>query len=239
MKPDLSPLYTYLSTSPLLWTTVTLVVFQAGDWLFRRSGNNPLLNPIVTSVAVLIGVLAVSGTTYQTYFAGAQFIHFLLGSAIVALAVPLYRQVDNIRSSFGAIAVTLLVGSVVAVTSGVGVAWLLGASPSVLLSVAPKSVTVPIAMGISDKIGGIPPLTVVIVLLTGIVGNMFGSAVLNLCRVTNPTARGLAFGVSAHGNGTARAMLESPQSGAFSGLAMVLNGLVTALILPGLVAVLR
>jgi len=239
VKPDLSPLYTYLSTSPLLWTTVTLVVFQAGDWLFRRSGNNPLLNPIVTSVAVLIGVLAVSGTTYQTYFAGAQFIHFLLGSAIVALAVPLYRQVDNIRSSFGAIAVTLLVGSVVAVTSGVGVAWLLGASPSVLLSVAPKSVTVPIAMGISDKIGGIPPLTVVIVLLTGIVGNMFGSAVLNLCRVTNPTARGLAFGVSAHGNGTARAMLESPQSGAFSGLAMVLNGLVTALILPGLVAVLR
>ena len=235
MRPDL---YAYLTTSPLLWITVTMAVFLAGDWLFRKSGNHLLLNPIVTSVAVLVALLAATGTSYQSYFAGAQFIHFLLGSAIVALAVPLYRQIDNVCRSFSAIAVTLVVGSVVAAASGAAVAWLLGGSPTVLLSIAPKSVTVPIALGISEKIGGIPPLTVVVELLTGIVGNMIGAKVLTLCRVANPTARGFALGMAAHGNGTARAMLESPQSGAFSGLAMVLNGLVTALILPALVALL-
>lgn len=239
MTTGLHQLWVYLSATPLLWLTVTLVVYQAADWLFRRSGANALFNPVLVSVIVLVALLKVSDTDYQVYFSGAQFVHFLLGPATVALAVPLYQQIHTIRRSLRAVAAALLLGSAVAVVSAVGIASLLGASSSTLLSLAPKSVTSPIAMGIAEQIGGLPSLTAVMVILTGIVGAAFGAAVLKLCGVTDPEARGLAWGVASHGIGTARALHEGPVAGAFAGLAMGLNGLITALALPAVAGLFR
>jgi predicted murein hydrolase (TIGR00659 family) len=239
VKGGLQQLWVYLSTTPLLWLTVTLVAFQAGDWLFRRTGNNPLCNPVLLSVAVLVGLLEVSGTQYQAYFGGAQFVHFLLGPATVALAVPLYQQIDAIKRSFTAIAVALVTGSITGIGSAVGIAWLLGGSRSIMLSVAPKSVTTPIAMGISEQIGGLPSLTAIVVILTGIAGAALGAWALDLVKVHDHMARGLAWGVSAHGIGTARAINSNAVAGALAGLGMGLNGLATALLLPALIGMFR
>jgi predicted murein hydrolase (TIGR00659 family) len=239
MRPEhLTQLWVYLSTTPLFWLTTTLVAYQCADWLFKRSGSNPLCNPVLISVVLIAVLLTISGTEYQTYFSGAQFVHFLLGPATVALAVPLYRQINAIRKSFLAISVSLISGSVIAILSAIAIAKGLGASQTVVLSLAPKSVTSPIAMGISEQIGGLPSLTAVVVIITGIVGATFGGWVLDRMRVKDEMARGLALGVAAHGIGTARAMHLSPVSGAFAGLAMGLNGLATALLLPALIGLL-
>lgn len=239
MNSDVSQLWVYLSTTPLLWLAVTLIAYQLGVWLFRRLGCSPIFNPVLIAVLVLVLLLKLSNTPYQTYFKGAQFIHFLLGPATVALAIPLYREVAIIRKSFRPIAVALLLGSLAAIVSAVGIAWLLGGERVLLLTLAPKSVTTPIAMGISEQIGGLPSLTAVAVVLTGITGTVIGDLVLKLVRVHDDTACGMAFGVASHGIGTAHAMQKSRTAGAFSALAMALNGLLTALLLPVLVSLLR
>ena len=239
MNSDVSQLWVYLSTTPLLWLAVTLISYQLGSWLFRRLGCRPIFNPVLIAVLVLVLLLKLSNTPYQAYFKGAQFIHFLLGPATVALAIPLYREVAMIRKTFRPIAIALLLGSLAAIASAVGIAWLLGGERVLLLTLAPKSVTTPIAMGISEQIGGLPSLTAVAVVLTGITGTMIGDLVLNWMRVHDDTARGMAFGVASHGIGTAHAMQKSRTAGAFSALAMALNGLLTALLLPVLVSLLR
>jgi predicted murein hydrolase (TIGR00659 family) len=235
MTGDIKELWVYLSTTPLLWLTVTLLAYQFGVWVFRRFGSNPLLNPVLTAIIVLVVLLKSSGTTYQTYFSGAQFIHFLLGPATVALAIPLYRELDLIRKVFIPIAVTLIAGSLTAIISAVGLAWSLGGERIVLLTLAPKSVTTPIAMGISEKIGGLPSLTAVAVVLTGVLGVVIGDVILNRLKIFDETARGMALGITAHGLGTAHAIQISRTTGAFAALAMALNGLLTALLLPALI----
>ena len=233
---DIKQLGVHLAASPLLWLTLTLLAYQAGAWLFRRFGCNPLLNPVLTAIVALVALLKASGTDYQTYFSGAQFIHFLLGPATVALAIPLYRELDVIRKAFVPIMVTLTVGSLSAVISAVGIAWALGGSKVILLTLAPKSITTPIAMGISEKIGGLPSLTAVAVVLTGVTGAVGGDWVLKRMKVDDEMARGMALGVASHGIGTAHAIQTNRVAGAFAALAMALNGLLTALLLPALVA---
>jgi len=239
MNSDMSQLWCYLSTSPLLWLTVTLLAYQLGVWCFQRCGCSQLLNPVLTAVLVLVLLLKLSATDYQTYFRGAQFIHLLLGPATVALAIPLYREIAVIRKSFMPIIVALFAGSLAAILSAVGIARLLGGEQILLLTLSPKSVTTPIAMGISEQIGGLPALTAVAVVLTGITGVVIGDLVLNRMKVHDETARGMAFGIASHGIGTAHAMHKSRVTGAFSALAMALNGLLTALLLPLLVSLLR
>jgi len=229
---DLQQIWVYLSASPLLHLTLTLVAYQAGFYLYRRGRLNPLLNPVMLSVIVIVLVLAATRTSYQTYFDGAQFVHFLLGPATVALAIPLYRQFDKVRRSAVAVLASIAVGSVTAAVSAVAVAWLLGGSAATLASLAPKSVTAAVAMGISEKLGGLPSLTAVLVITTGILGAMIGPHLLNLLGIRDMAARGLAIGTASHGIGTARAMQVSEVAGAFSGLAMGLNALATALLLP-------
>lgn len=225
-------IWVYLSTQPLLGLTVTLVAYQAGMWIYTKGGLNPLLNPVLIAVVILVGLLMLTGTDYQTYFDGAKFVHFMLGPATVALAVPLYAQFQKVRRTFPVILVSILVGSATATMSAVGVAWALGASRETLLSLAPKSVTAPIAMGIADAVGGVPSLTAVLVILTGIIGAVLGPGVLDLIRIKDWRARGIAGGTAAHGIGTARALQVSEVAGAFSSLAMGLNGLATAILLP-------
>lgn len=232
METDLYQVWVYLSASPLLALTLTLAAYQLGFWIYRRAGFNPLLNPVLIAVVALASVLVATGTDYATYFEGAQFVHFMLGPATVSLALPLYRQFQRVRQSALAIAVSLLAGSLTAVVSAVSIAWALGASEKTLISLAPKSVTAPVAMGISEQFGGLPSLTAVLVILTGIVGAALGPMVLNLIGVKDMAARGLAMGTASHGIGTARAFQVSELAGAFSGLAMGLNALATAILLP-------
>jgi predicted murein hydrolase (TIGR00659 family) len=229
---DLTEVWVYLSASPLLFLTLTLAAFQAGSWVYERSGHKPFLNPVMTAVILLVAILTLTGTPYPAYFEGAQFVHFLLGPATVALAIPLYRQFDRVRRSALALVVSLISGSLTAIGTAVGLGWLLGASRETLLSLAPKSVTAPVAMGITEQLGGLPSLTAVLVILTGILGAVIGPMVLNLLRIRDWRARGLALGTASHGIGTARALQVNELAGAFSGLAMGLNALATAILLP-------
>lgn len=229
---ELRETWVYLSASPLLHLTLTLAAFVLASFLYRKAGLNPLLNPVLLSVVVIVALLSLSHTSYDTYFDGAQFVHFLLGPATVALAIPLYRQFDRVRKSALAILVSLVCGSVTSAASAIAIAWALGAQPQSIISLAPKSVTAPVAMGISEQLGGIPSLTAVIVILTGIVGATLGPLVLNALGVRDWSARGLAIGTASHGIGTARALQVDELAGAFSGLAMGLNALATAILLP-------
>lgn len=229
---DFTEVWVYLSASPLLFLTLTLAAFQAGSWVYERSGHKPFLNPVMTAVILLVAILTLTQTPYPAYFEGAQFVHFLLGPATVALAIPLYRQFERVRRSAVALLTSILCGSLTAISTAVGLGWLLGASRDTLLALAPKSVTAPVAMGITEQLGGLPSLTAVLVILTGILGAVIGPIVLNLLRIRDWRARGLALGTASHGIGTARALQVNELAGAFSGLAMGLNALATAVLLP-------
>lgn len=232
MTPRIADVWVYLSASPLLGLTLTLVAYQAAYWIYQRAHFNPLLNPVLLAILMLVAALTLTGTAYATYFDGAQFVHFLLGPATVALAVPLYLQFDKLKKLALPLVVALLAGSLTAIVSAVGIAWLLGASETTLLSLAPKSVTTPIAMGIAEKIGGIPSLAAVLVMLTGVSGAVMAKYVLDGLRITDFSVRGFAVGIAAHGIGTARAFQVSEQAGAFAGLGMGMNGLMTAILAP-------
>jgi predicted murein hydrolase (TIGR00659 family) len=230
--PELKEIWVYLSAGPLLHLTITLVAFQVGMYLYRRAEFSPIFNPVLIAVVILVAVLWSTDTPYRDYFDGAQFVHFLLGPATVALAIPLYRQFEKVRRSAVAIGVSILCGSITAAGSAVGIAWLLGGSRETLISLAPKSTTAPVAMGISEQLGGLPSLTAVLVIATGILGAVLGPYLLNLLRIRSWAARGLAIGTASHGIGTARAAQVNEVAGAFSGLAMGLNAIATAILLP-------
>lgn len=230
----LADIWVYLAASPLLWLTLTLLCYLIALRLYRLAGETPLLNPVAIAVALLIGLLVVTGTPYQTYFDGAQFVHFLLGPATVSLAIPLYRQRERLRAMALPIAAALVAGVLTAALSAIALGALLGADRETLISLAPKSVTAPVAMAISQKLGGLPSLTAVLVVSTGILGAVLGTGLLRLLRIRDDAVKGFALGVTSHGIGTARAFQVSPVMGAFSGLAMALSAFVTALLLPPL-----
>lgn len=229
---NLTQTWVYLNASPLFHLTLTLCAYQVAAWLFEKTGRTALLNPVLVAVLLIVAVLVGTGTDYATYFDGAQFVHFLLGPATVALAIPLYRQWHHVRRSALAIVVSLGMGSIAAAGAAVATVWLLDGSQTLMATIAPKSVTAPVAMGISEQLGGLPSLTAVLVIVSGIFGAMFGPLLMNLVGVKDWRARGLAMGTSSHGIGTARALSVNETAGAFSGLAMGLNALATALLLP-------
>jgi predicted murein hydrolase (TIGR00659 family) len=229
---ELIHIWVYLTGSPLAGLTLTLVAYCIGYWLYARSGLNPLANPVLIAVVLIAGGLMLTRTPYKTYFDGAQFVHFLLGPAVVGLAVPLAREWKSVRKLAIPIAGALLIGSLVAVASVVGIAWALGASQSTLLSLVPKSVTAPIAMGIAEKIGGLPALAAVFAVITGITGAAVGKYVFDALGIRDMRARGFALGVAAHGIGTARAFQVSVDAGTFAGLAFGLHGVLAAILFP-------
>lgn len=233
MKPvPPAELWTQLAGSPLLGLTATLLAYLAGVWLFKRSGQKPLCNPVLIAIVLLSLLLWATGTPYPRYFDGAQFIHFLLGPATVALAVPLHAYWRRLRQMALPLVAGLLAGSATAAFSAMGLARLFGASPETVFSLGPKSVTTPIAMGVAEQIGGIPSLTAVLVILTGILGAMCFPSFFRLLGIRNHATQGFAVGLTAHGLGTARAFLVSEEMGAFSALGMGLNGVLTAVALP-------
>ncbi|PYE84908.1 LrgB family protein [Pseudoroseicyclus aestuarii] len=236
MIPDI---WSYLSHGPLLWLGLTLGAYLVGDAIFTATGRNPLANPVLLAIGILAAVLLTTGTDYDTYFEGAQFVHFLLGPATVCLAVPLYANIAHVRRTALPMAAALLAGALVAMVSALGLARLFGLDGAVLTALTAKSVTAPVAIGIAERIGGPPTLTAALVLITGVTGGIIVTPLLNALRVRDWRARGFAAGVAAHGIGTARALQVHQTAGAFAGIGMALNAMLTSLLAPWVLALFR
>jgi predicted murein hydrolase (TIGR00659 family) len=231
-------LWVYLAATPLFWLTLTVVVWLVADRLAIACGRHAVVNPVLISIVLLGGLLRLTETPYRVYFDGAQFVHFLLGPATVALGVPLWRNRAVVRREIVPMLGALAVGSAVAIVAAIGIARLFGAPREVAASLAPKSVTAPVAMAISERIGGLPALTAALVITTGIIGAILVTPTMNLFGIRDWAARGFAVGLASHGIGTARAFSVHPIAGVFSGIAMGLNAIATAMLVPVFVALL-
>jgi predicted murein hydrolase (TIGR00659 family) len=224
--------WVYLQAEPLFWLTLTIGCYVFADYIYRLANVFPLLNPVAISVGLVSGCLVFFDIEYERYFNGAKFIHFILGPATVALAVPIYINWKTVTAESVAILTTVFVGSIFAVVITFALAVLFGIDLLTIKSMLPRSVTAPIAMGISELIGGVPSLTAIITVVTGVTGAALGAFVLDPVRIKNMAARGFAFGLSSHGIGTARAMSRDKTAGVFAAVAMGLSGVITALLLP-------
>jgi predicted murein hydrolase (TIGR00659 family) len=235
VAPDASALIVVLVAAAGVATTV--LVYAAALRLYRRIGH-PMANPVLLAIAAMILLLLALRIDYTTYDAGGHLIAWFLGPAVVALGVPLHLQMREILRRRRAILAATLIGALVGILSGVLTAAALGGSRAVVLTLAPRSVTTPIALAIAERVGGIPPLAAALVIGTGVIGAVIGPAILRLAGVRSRTAFGLAMGASAHGAGTARALEEGGVEGATSGLAIGLMGVATAALAPALLALL-
>lgn len=231
-------IFTQLPLNALLLLS-TFGAFIVAFWVYNRNKARPvlhsLLHPLVTAPLIVFGILLLTNVDYPQYQQANQPLFFLLGTATVALAIPLHQQFHRIRSLAGPLMVTLLFGASFAVISALSIAWLLGATTETLIATAPKSVTTPIALGITEKIGGEPGLTAGIVVFTGVIGAIFGPILFRWLGINDDRIKGFVLGICSHGVGTARAFEISGKCGAFSSLGMGLTGIITALILPWVV----
>jgi len=234
---SLPPLDARAAAIALLALAGTIALYAAARLAYARV-RLALLNPAIVTIAAVIAILRLTGVSYAEYERGGQVLNFLLGPAIVALGVPLALQLTAVRRQAGPLAAAVGAAAVVGILTATGTALLLGASAAVARSMAPRSVTTPIAMAISAHLGGVPALSAAVVIVTGLLGGVIGPALLKRLGVRSPLAIGFALGAAAHGLGTARAAEEGQVEGAMSGLAMGLNGIATALLAPLLVALL-
>lgn len=225
-------LWIYLSATPLFGLTASLSVYVLAHTLYSRLNHSPMANPVLWSVVALAGLLHVTGTPYQTYFSGAQFIHFLLGPAVVALAWPLWERRAELKNRAWALVSAAATGGVAAAASAVMLGAYLGLPDEVLRSLAPKSVTAPVAMGIAERIDGIPALAAVFAVVTGMIGALSAKYLFDHFRIDSPAVRGFALGTASHGIGAARAIQVHPDAGAYAGLALGIQVILAALILP-------
>lgn len=231
--------WVYLSRTPLLWLTVTLMAYVVADRIAVATDRHPLANPVLVAIAITAFVIEATATPYATYFEGAQFVHFLLGPATVALAIPLYEYRATVMRSLLPMLAALLVGSVVALISALSLASLLGIPRDLIVALSPKSVTTGVAMAIAQNLGGDPTLAAVLVMLTGMTGGILVTPLMNLMRIRDMRARGFAAGLAAHGVGTARAFQVNEVAGAFAGIALGFNAFLTAMLAPLAVSFLR
>ena len=225
----------WLLGSPLAALALTVGLYWAADKIWERFGRNPLLTPLLVASAGVVVVVLVFGMDYHAYASGAGILTFLLGPATVALALPLHRQASHVKEAAPMVLGAVLVGAFFSVLSGYWATVLLGGSTELAASMAPKSATTPIAMALAEQVGGLAPLAVLFVMVAGLSGAVIGPKILDLVRVSDPRARGLAMGVASHGVGTSRAFQEGQTQGAFSGLAMGLTGLTISVIITWLV----
>lgn len=233
---DLPEIWVYLTGSPLTALFATLFAYWVGLTLYRRSNQHPLANPVLVAVVLLASFLKVTGWTYQQYFQGAQFVHFLLGTATVALAIPVYEGLQALRGralkTLILLVSALLVGAGLSIASAIGTAHLLGAQQEIIMSMWAKSVTAPIAMGVSEQLGASPTLTALFAIVTGIIGATVGTWLYNSLGLKRWWVRGFVMGLAAHGIGTARAFGVHPEAGQFASLGMGLHGVLGAVIIP-------
>jgi predicted murein hydrolase (TIGR00659 family) len=229
---DIQDIWVFLSATPLFWLMTTLLAYALAQKLYQLAHWNSFLNPVAVAIALLVCLLAVSKTPYESYFNGAQFIHFLLGPTTVALAIPLFDLRAQLAKTWLPVLLGLAAGSVTAIVSAILIAGWFGASPVTMISLAPKSVTTPIAMSITEKLGGLPALSASFVVITGVLGAVLAGPVYKLLRIEGDAARGFSLGLCSHGIGTSRAFQFSSEAGAYASLAIGLTGLTCAITAP-------
>jgi predicted murein hydrolase (TIGR00659 family) len=227
-----------LLSAPLFGVGLTLIVYALAQKLYIRTGSI-FFNPVAVTIGSIILLLLFTRIPYEVYAVGGDYVLFLLGPSVVALGLPLYTRRREILARKASILIGVFAGAFASIISASGTAWLLGGSREVVLSLAPKSVTTPIAISIVEKIGGIAPLTAALVVLTGCLGAICGPEFCRLIGIRDPAAVGLAVGTAAHGIGTARMLEVDRLGGAIAGLAIGLNGLITAFLLPLLFVLFR
>ena len=225
-------LINYIQTTPLTWLILTISSFKLGIILYNKSNKNIFLQPIIVAYLIILTIVSFTNTPFKEYFKSVEIIHFFLGPATVALALPLYKNLKYIKSLFFPIFITLFFGSIFTISISVCILWFLDSNSLTILSMTTKSITAPIAIISSEQIGAIPSLAVGFVIITGIIGAVFGTTVFKIMRIKNDTSQGFALGLISHGIGTAKAVEISQRAAAFSALAMELNGIFTAILLP-------
>jgi len=242
MRPDLPnihEIWVYLSGSPLLALILTLTAYHIGVLVYERTQLNPLANPVLIAVTLIALAITALDMPYATYFEGAQFVHFLLGTATVSLAVPIYKGLASLRGRLLPLLAALAAGGITSIVTAVAIARLLGADDAVAGAMIVKSITAPIGMGVAERIGASPTLTAVFAVTTGILGAALGRYVLDAVRCREWWQRGYAIGIASHGIGTSRAFSVHHEAGTYAGLAMGLHGVIGAVAIPWAVAVLR
>ena len=234
MTPALpiAEIWVYLAGSPLFSLLLTLVAYEAGVTIYERANRNPFANPVAIAVTIVAIGISFIDMPYTKYFEGAQFIHFLLGTATVALAVPIYQCWDSLRRRVVPLITSLLCGGAVSILTAVFTARILGADITIQKAMLTKSVTAPIAMGVAERISASPTLTAVFAVCTGVIGAIVARYILDALRLSAWWQRGFAIGIAAHGIGTSRAMSIHPEAGAFAGLAMGMHGVAGAVLIP-------
>lgn len=232
MSLHLADTWAWLETSPVFGITLTLLAYQVARLLWERTGRHALVNPVLVAIALTGGALLLLGVDYADYLEGGRLLLFLLGPATVALALPLHYEARLVQRAALPVLLGVVVGSVVSIVVAYTVTKGLGGSEQLALSMAPKAATTPVSIALSETVGGAPALTAVFTIVAGVLGAVAGPALLSLVRVRDLRVRGLAVGASSHGVGTSRALEEHRTEGAFAGLAMGLNALATALLMP-------
>lgn len=232
-------LINYINQTPLIWLILTLGAFKLGIIIYEKCNKHTLLQPIIVAYTIIMSVLFISGVSYEEYFKGVEIIHFFLGPATVALALPLYNNLKYIKSLFIPIMITLIVAGVFSIVIAVILLWAFDAQLTTILSMTTKSITAPIAIITSEQIGAIPSLAVGFVIITGVIGALLGTSIFKLLKIKHDTSKGFALGLISHGIGTARAIEISEKAAAFSALAMGLSGIFTAIFLPLIIQFLK
>ncbi|NVK31565.1 MAG: LrgB family protein [Gammaproteobacteria bacterium] len=227
----LNETFVYLGQQPLLWLFLTVAIFQLASQLQRKL-NTPLANPVAIAAAAIGVILWASDTPYSQYFEGAQFVHFLLGPAVVSLAFPLARELPKVRRVWLPISVSLVVGLLVAPLSVWLLCQALTLTDPVQMSLLSKHVTSPVAMGIANQMGGIASLAAGLSVLTGIFGAIVVSPLFNRLGFVDYRARGFATGLNCHGIGTAHAFSVHPVAGSYAVIGMALSAALSSLLIP-------
>ena len=232
-------LISYIHSTPLTWLIATLAAFKFGIIVYEKFNKHTLLQPIIIAYVILLSLIIYTNTSFGEYFKSVEIIHFFLGPATVALALPFYKNLKYVKSLFIPIVFTLFIAGIFSIVIAISLLWIFGADLPTILSMTTKSITAPIAIITSQQIGGIPSLAVGFVLITGIIGALFGTIVFKLARVKHDTSKGFALGLVSHGIGTARAIEISEKAAAFGALAMGLSGIFTAIFLPMVITFFR
>ncbi len=233
--PPIAEIWVYLSGNPLFALVLTLAAYWLGISLYERSERNPLANPVMIAVLIVATVLVVLELPYERYFEGAQFVHFMLGTATVALAIPIYKGWASLRGRVGVLLLALVAGGAASVLVAIGVARLFGLDPALTGGLYAKSVTAPIAMGIAERMGVSPTLTAVYAVITGVLGAVLGRFVMDALKMRQWWQRGFALGVASHGIGTSRAFSVHPEAGTYASLGMGMHGVLGAIVIPAAV----
>ena len=229
---NLEALYAYVTTTPLVWIIVTISAYKIVILVYEKSGKNALLQPIVVADMIMLPILLLADIPYQRYFESVSIIHFILGPATVALALPLYKNLKLIRCYFMPIVVTLVLGSAFTILSALGILWLFDASTTTMLSMTTKSVTAPITIITAQDIGAVPSLAMGFVVITGLLGALLGNFIFKLLRIIHDAAKGFALGLISHAVGIAPSVEISEKAAAFAALALGLVGVLIAVVLP-------